>query len=191
MRIIAGSKKGMKLFCPRQIATRPITDRVKESLFNVLFNYGLPHEQLVADLFCGVGSLGLEALSRGARFVTFIEKDQKVAKVLEKNIKKGGFVKQSKVIKADAFKVGAPLVEKQRYSLVFVDPPYAETADAKDNSPLGRLLQLLCDQVTPDALVVVRTYRDTELARSYGKLEIIERRTWGTMALTFLRIKGQ
>ena len=75
MRIIAGTKRGMKLVSPETRVTRPITDRVKESLFNVLQNYDLLAGARVADLFCGVGSLGLEALSRGAAFVTFVERE--------------------------------------------------------------------------------------------------------------------
>ena len=107
MRIIAGTKRGMKLLSPKTDVSRPITDRVKESLFNVLYKYGLPADKVVADLFCGVGSLGLEALSRGAEFVTFVEKDPKIVAILKKNIEKAGFAGESKVIRADAFKIGA------------------------------------------------------------------------------------
>ena len=107
MRIIAGSKRGMNLFSPETYDSRLITDRIKESLFNVLANYGLPADAVVADLFAGVGSLGLEALSRGARFVTFVENDRRTAAVLEKNIKKARFVEKSKIVVADTFSVGA------------------------------------------------------------------------------------
>ena len=88
MRIIAGSKKGMKLLSPQTQSSRPITDRVKESLFSVLYKYDLPGGAIVADVFSGVGSMGLEALSRGAEFVTFVEKDPKVITVLKQNIEK-------------------------------------------------------------------------------------------------------
>lgn len=94
----------MNLFSPQTQASRPITDRVKESLFSVLYNYDLPGEATVADLFCGVGSLGLEALSRGAKFVTFVEKDPGIIETLRKNIERAGFVKNSRVIKTNAFK---------------------------------------------------------------------------------------
>ena len=93
MRIIAGAKRGMHLLGPKTEGSRPITDRVKESLFSVLYKYDLPDGAVVADLFCGVGSLGLEALSRGAKCVTFVEKDQRIIAVLKKNIEKAGFVK--------------------------------------------------------------------------------------------------
>ena len=86
MRIIAGQKRGMKLLSPKTTDTRPITDRVKESLFNVLQNYGSLEGKYVADLFCGTGSLGLEALSRGAKLVIFVDRGSGVIKSLKKNI---------------------------------------------------------------------------------------------------------
>ena len=180
MRIIAGTKRGMKLLSPKGELSRPITDRVKESLFSVLYKYDpapvavqgdLPPflssdrrhgGKLVADLFCGVGSLGLEALSRGAKFVTFVEKDPKIIKILEKNIEKAGFIKKSKVVRADAFKTGA-LSDEQKYDLVFVDPPYSTTREIKEGSPLSELLVILQEQLAPNGIVVVRTNRRTEL----------------------------
>jgi 16S rRNA (guanine966-N2)-methyltransferase len=190
MRIIAGAKRGMKLLSPKAQMSRPITDRVKESLFSVLYKYDLPGGKMVADLFCGVGSLGLEALSRGAVSVTFIEQEPKVIEVLKKNIQKAGFVKKSKVIRADAFNVGAPINEKE-YDLVFVDPPYARTSNVGLESPLGRLLDLLGQQVSFDGIVVVRTNQRTELLDSYAGFEVIERRQWGTMAVTILKKRSE
>ena len=186
MRIIAGAKRGMKLLSPRTDVSRPITDRSKESLFSVLYKYDLPGGKMVADLFCGVGSLGLEALSRGAEFVTFVEKDPKVIATLKKNIEKAGFAGESKVIKADAFKIGAP-VDVQKYDLIFVDPPYSTTKETKEGSPLSKLLVLLSEQSSLDGIVVVRTERRTELLEQYGQLGVIERRQWGTMAVTIFR----
>ena len=194
MRIIAGAKRGMKLLSPETRVSRPITDRVKESLFSVLYKYDLPDGKMVADLFCGVGSLGLEALSRGAEFVTFVEKDLKTIAILKKNIEKAGFAGQSplrdtlrwKVIRADAFKIGAP-VDEQRYDLIFVDPPYSATRETKVGSPLSKLLVLLTEQLSPDGIVVVRTERRIELLEQYGQLGVIERRQWGTMAVTILQ----
>jgi 16S rRNA G966 N2-methylase RsmD len=212
MRIIAGAKRGMKLLSPRTDVSRPITDRVKESLFSVLYKYDLPNGKMVADLFCGVGSLGLEALSRGAEFVTFVEKDPKIIVTLKKNIEKAGFAGESKVIRADAFRIGAPnrdpslgprdpfsawghlTVERRAtsdgrrtYDLIFVDPPYSTTRETKEGSPLSKLLVLLSEQSSLDGIVVVRTERRTELLEQYGRLKVIERRQWGTMAVTIFR----
>lgn len=188
MRIIAGTKRGMKLLSPKTKVSRPITDRVKESLFSVLYKYDLPNKKVVADLFCGVGSLGLEALSRGAEFVTFVEQDPKVATILEKNIEKAGFVKESKVIRANAFKTGVLSGEK-KYDFIFIDPPYANTKDTEQNSPLGKLLSSISRQLNTEAIAVVRTEQQTKLLEKYAQLEIIERRQWGTMAVTILQKK--
>jgi 16S rRNA G966 N2-methylase RsmD len=216
--------------------SRPITDRVKESLFSVLYKYDLPDGKIAADLFCGVGSLGLEALSRGAEFVTFVEKDPKIIATLKKNIEKAGFAgpatarsavtsesplgdtllrsgtpyggwkaghgtsrTRARVIRADAFKIGAPVrlresaiasaeaIDEQKYDLVFVDPPYSTTKETKEGSPLSKLLVLLSEQLSPDGIVVVRTEKRTELLEQYGQLGVIERRQWGTMAVTILQ----
>jgi 16S rRNA (guanine966-N2)-methyltransferase len=189
MRIIAGTKRGMKLFSPRTLDSRPITDRVKESLFNVLRNYDLPDGAVVADLFCGVGSLGLEALSRGAKFVTFVEQDPAIAATLERNIEKAGFVKDSKVIRTDAFKAGAAVgCEGRRYDLIFIDPPYTFTADVEADSVLGGLLDLAQEQADAGGFVVVRTQRRIVLLDRYGRFEVVERRQWGTMAVTILKL---
>jgi 16S rRNA (guanine966-N2)-methyltransferase len=229
----------MKLLSPETNVSRPITDRVKESLFSVLYKYDLPlrllgedksRGKIVADLFCGVGSLGLEALSRGAEFVTFVEKDPKIIVTLKKNIEKAGFAGESKVIRADAFKIGAP-ADVQKYDLIFVDPPYSTTretiphlsrpghrrnpapirttlktvphpfatpswseipSDDKTNrcgTPLSKLLVLLSEQSAVGGIVVVRTEKRTELLEHYGRFEVIERRQWGTMAVTILKKK--
>jgi 16S rRNA (guanine966-N2)-methyltransferase len=209
MRIIAGVKRGMKLLSPKTQESRPITDRVKESLFSVLYKYDLPNGKMVADLFCGVGSLGLEALSRGAEFVTFIEKNLKIITILEKNVEKAGFAKESKVVRADAFKIGAtvdPLrpaatgrrwhggriaASEQKYDLIFVDPPYSTTRETKEGSPLSELLVILQEQLAPNGIAVVRTNRRTELLEQYGRLQIIEQRQWGTMAVTILQQKSR
>jgi 16S rRNA (guanine966-N2)-methyltransferase len=188
MRVIAGTKRGMKLAGPKNEASRPILDRVKESLFSVLYKYGLPEGKMTADLFSGVGSLGIEALSRGADFVTFVEKDPAVIAILKANIEKAGFVKESKVIRANALKIGAPVdFDGKKYDLVFVDPPYSLTSDAGEGSLLSGLLTLLPEQLAPEGIVVVRTYKRTELLDQYSRLKVIERRKWGNMTITILR----
>lgn len=191
MRIIAGTKRGMKLLPPKTFDTRPITDRVKESLFSILYKYDLPEERIVADLFAGTGSLGLEALSRGAKFVTFVEQSPKVATILNRNIEKAGFVAESKVIRANVFKIGAPVdFDRAKYDLVFVDPPYVMTNDTGIDSRLGKLLTMLCDQLAGGAIVCVRTHKNAILLDRYADLKLIERRQWGNMAVALLQFEG-
>ncbi|UCC99235.1 MAG: RsmD family RNA methyltransferase [Phycisphaerales bacterium] len=177
----------MKLLSPGTQNSRPITDRVKESLFSVLYKYDLPSGAVVADLCAGVGSLGLEALSRGAEFVTFVEKDPMIVGTLNRNIERAGFVEKSKVVRTDAFKA-APMFGsgEKDYGLVFVDPPYAASENVQADSPLSGLLDLWVDQVASGGIVVARTSREVSLLDQYGPFQIMERREWGTMAVTIL-----
>lgn len=188
MRIIAGTKRGMNLFSPPGRESRPITDRVKQSLYDVLQKYDLPAGKTVADIFAGVGSLGLEALSRGATFVTFVEQNPQIAPVLKQNIEKAEFGEQSKIVKADAFSVAWPVeVKYPEYDLVFVDPPYVDSANTQTGSQLATLLTRLSERISAGGFVIVRTHRNTALSQSYGPLKIIERREWGNMAVTILK----
>lgn len=191
MRIIAGTKKGLSLQCPKTQDTRPMTDRVKESLFNILNNYGLLADQRVADLFSGVGSLGLEALSRDAAFVTFVEQDPTIAACLEKNIARAGFVAQSRVVCANAFRCGA-MAETggPRYDLVFVDPPYALSREAGAGSLLAQLFDVLAGQVADKGVVVVRTEEGVPLLDAYGPFRAIDRRHWGSMSIVLYQVHG-
>jgi len=178
----------MKLLGPKTQVSRPITDRVKESLFSVLYKYNLPAGAVVADLFSGVGSLGLEALSRKARFVTFVEQDHNIISVLKKNIEKAGFINGSEIIRTNAFTFGLlPNQDRQMYDLVFIDPPYADSMDVQAGSPLSSLMDSLVHRVTADAVIVVRTSRKVSLLEQYGEFRTIERRRWGTMAVTILQ----
>lgn len=191
MRIIAGTKRATKLFSPKGDISRPIIDRVKESLFSVLYSYGIPEGKIVADLFSGVGSLGLEALSRGARFALFVENDPYIASVLKRNIEKCGFVKSSKILKANAFTTGAKRIQVQDgYDIVFVDPPYADTRDVGPHSAFGRLMYLLNEQLSDETLIAVRTEKNTVLPQTYGKIKVLERRQWSSMAVTILKVYG-
>src|SRR5277367_2360417 len=102
MRIIAGEFRGRKLLGPEGDQTRPITDRVKQSVFDVL-TPRLP-DAVVYDLFAGTGSMGLECLSRGCRFVTFFESDRSALKLLEKNISILAVKDRARVVGGDLFR---------------------------------------------------------------------------------------
>lgn len=190
MRIIAGTRRGMNILPPKGSETRPITDRVKESIFDVLYKYNLIEDKFVGDLFCGTGSFGLEALSRGAKEAVFVDMDRRAIEILRKNIEKTRFVEQAKVVCANAFKIGAPIGVGRKCSLVFVDPPYAMSEDAQEKSRLGGLLNILCEQITSDGIVVVRTEKRVKILDSYGKLRIIDNRVWGKMSVNFLALEN-
>lgn len=186
MRIIAGLKRGLKLLPPKGKDTRPITDRVKESVFSIIYKWDLPADAMVADLFCGTGSMGLEALSRGARWVTFMDKGRTAVELLEKNIAKAGFVAQSKVICHNILNIGA-VVQEEMYDLVFVDPPYEMSKNCDIGSKVYSLMKTINLQVKEGAIVILRTHLRALVLELYGELEQIDKREWGNMKVMFFR----
>jgi len=122
----------------------------------------------------------------------FIEQSREVAEILKRNIERAGFSDRSKILKSNAFKTGAPPdFEDNKYSLVFVDPPYKMAYDTGQELQLGKLLKVLCEQVTPEGIVSVRTSKEAVLEDTYDRLGIIDRRVWGNMAVTLLQLEKQ
>lgn len=188
MRIIAGTKKGMKLLPPKGTDTRPITDRVKESLFSILYTKGMLEDVVVADLFCGTGSMGLEALSRGAKFCTFIDGSRQVTQILDRNIEKTQFLAESRTVCANILKVGAaPSPEYGCYDLIFCDPPYKMSENCGPGTKIAKLMELLDLQVNEGGLVTLRTHLRSYIDDRYGGLEQIDCREWGNMKIAFFQ----
>ncbi len=131
MRIISGLNKGKKLIMSNNKTTRPLKDMAKESVFNILthakyINFHLKDSK-VLDLFSGIGSFGLECISRGSKFVFFLENYPPVLEILKKNISNLEYDKKSKVIEIDAFKINNnTFKEDQKFQIIFCDPPYKE-----------------------------------------------------------------
>ena len=122
MRVISGSARGRKLKAPDGDLTRPITDRAKEGIFNMLINYAGLDGARVLDLFAGSGSFGIEALSRGAEHVTFVEKRRQARVTIEENLATLGFSDRARVV---AGTVPECLVGMRAVDVAFCDPPYA------------------------------------------------------------------
>ena len=125
MRIIAGEFRGRRLLPPEGDVTRPITDRVKQSLFDILTP--LIPDATVYDCFAGTGSMGLECLSRGAAFATFFEADRSAGKRLEKNIVTLSVGERSRIVQGDLFRwfeARADADKNAGADLIFLDPPY-------------------------------------------------------------------
>ena len=130
MRIISGSYKGKKILLPKDKLTRPLKDLTKESIFNILKHSKLLNVELensnILDLFSGVGSFGLECLSRGAKNVTFLESYTNVLSVLKKNIDNLNQQNQTKVIEKDIFSEKTLKLLNDKFDIIFMDPPYKE-----------------------------------------------------------------
>ena len=130
MRIISGIFKGKKLIIPKDKHTRPLKDNVKESIFNILehsnlINYKINNSN-VLDLFSGVGSFGLECISRKSKNVTFFENYPPVLRVLKKNIQNLNCSKNAKIIEKDIFCLEKLNLNLINFEFVFLDPPYKE-----------------------------------------------------------------
>jgi 16S rRNA (guanine966-N2)-methyltransferase len=130
MRIISGNFKGKKILLPKDKLTRPLKDLTKESIFNILKHSKLLNVELensnILDLFSGVGSFGLECLSRGAKNVTFLESYTDVLSVLKKNIDNLNQQNQTKVIEKDIFSENTLKLLNDKFDIIFMDPPYKE-----------------------------------------------------------------
>lgn len=123
MRVIAGSARRRNLVCPSGNQTRPTTDRIKETLFNIL-QQDIPDCRFL-DLFSGSGGIGIEALSRGAREAVFVEKDREAVSCIKKNIKNTGFESKARVMAMDVMQALRRLEQlRLPFHLVFLDPPY-------------------------------------------------------------------
>jgi 16S rRNA (guanine966-N2)-methyltransferase len=130
MRIISGSFKGKKIFLPKDKLTRPLKDLTKESIFNIIKHSKLLNVELensnILDLFSGVGSFGLECLSRGAKNVTFLESYTEALNILKKNICNLNQQNQTKVIEEDIFSKNTLKLLNGKFDIIFMDPPYKE-----------------------------------------------------------------
>ncbi len=180
MRIIGGQLKSRKISFPKTKATRPMTDRSKESLFNILG--GLVFGKHVLDLFAGSGSLGLEALSRGAIHATFVDQMDAAIRVIDKNLQALELGPKATVIRGNVLRVIDRLKNKNRiYSLIFVDPPFEKGFVKKT------LLKL--DQsgiVSPFGQVVVGHARQEEIPESLQSLKLARTKRIGQACLSFL-----
>jgi len=175
MRVIAGSARGRPLVAPRGSATRPITDRVKETLFGILGERVI--DARVLDLYAGSGAIGIEALSRGAASCDFVEHDRRAVAAIRENLERAGVGEHASVHAVDVMRyLGHP--PEDRYGLVFLDPPYEERAIL---APLERL----GERLAPGAAVVVKHHWRTPIPEPPGLGRWRERR-FGETTLTFL-----
>ena len=122
MRVISGTARGKALKTPEGVVTRPTADRVKEALFSVI-QFDLPGAK-VLDLFGGTGQLGIEAISRGAVSAVFVDSNKKACDLIRENLKRTNFTNKSVVVCSEA--LSYLRVCKDKFNIIFLDPPYAE-----------------------------------------------------------------
>jgi 16S rRNA (guanine966-N2)-methyltransferase len=183
MRIIAGEFRGRKLLPPEGIdVTRPITDRVKQSLFDILSP--VIEGATVYDLFAGTGSMGLESLSRGAAHATFFEADRSAVQRLKQNIAALGAQGRATVVAGDLFRWFETAPADARADLVFLDPPYRMLREQPDR--LRDLTARFQRVLAPGGTVVFR--HDVRDSLEVDGLVETDRREYGGMVLKFLTV---
>ena len=185
MRIVAGKHRGRRIAAPPGDAVRPTSERAREALFNILAHGRFApapifEDARVLDVFAGTGAFGLEALSRGARFATFIEKDRAAREALAANIKALGESGRTRLLAVDAT---LPPRADGPYDLVFLDPPYRSGLAAAALEALARTGWL-----SPDALVIVELAARSDFEPPAG-FETLEERRYGAGRLVFLRAR--
>ena len=179
MRLTGGLDRGRRLIAPRGSQTRPTAAKVREAIFNIL---GPPPEGNVLDLYAGTGALGLEALSRGAPAAVFVERDHAPLTALRRNIKELGFEGRATVIAADV-RGGLRRVAAsgQRFSWVFMDPPYVKETEGVLAELSGSGLLHSC------SVIVLEHDRRNRPPESVGNLHLTDRRAYGDTELSFYR----
>jgi 16S rRNA (guanine966-N2)-methyltransferase len=180
MRIISGTSKGRRLVTPRNRSVRPTSDRVKESIFNILREE--IEGTLVLDLFAGTGNLGIEALSRGAREVVFVEKEGHALGLIQKNLAQFGLEGRSEVLPIDANRAIRILKQREKtFDLIFMDPPYEKGLIAKT------LLKLRSHPVYHrDSVLVIEHHRREVLIPILQGWNLIRQRQTGETVISFL-----
>jgi 16S rRNA (guanine966-N2)-methyltransferase len=182
MRIVGGRFGGTALAAPKSFAVRPTTDRLRETLFNILAHrFDDPvADARVLDLFSGTGALGLEALSRGARWCLFVEENAEARSLVRTNVEKLGLTGVTKLWRRGATRLG-PCSPMEPFDLAFLDPPYGKgfAEPALRSAEAGGWLK-------PGALAVVEEAGDAAFEPPQ-RFELLDRRDYGETSLSILR----
>jgi 16S rRNA (guanine966-N2)-methyltransferase len=185
MRIVGGRFKGRTLAAPGETALRPTSDKVRQAIFNIVEHSGFAADfalegARVIDLFAGTGALGLEALSRGAKFCLFVEEAADSRAIIRENVETLGLTGASKIWRRDAARLG-PLDTLAPFDLAFLDPPYRKglMAPALEGLAKGGWL-------TPNALAIAEAAEDETIPSVEG-YDLLDDRTYGETRIAFMR----
>jgi 16S rRNA (guanine(966)-N(2))-methyltransferase RsmD len=180
MRIISGTSKGRRLATPKSQVIRPTSDRVKESIFNML---GEEVEgKLVLDLFAGTGNLGIEALSRGAKKAFFVEKGRQALRLIQRNLSHVGVRERSEILPKDVNRAIGILKQRgESFDLILMDPPYEKGLIQRT------LLKLQSHMIYhKDSIVVIEHNRREPIPEIVGGWTLIRQRRMGDTMISFL-----
>lgn len=182
MRITGGELGGRRLSAPDSADIRPMRDQVRAALFNILMD--VVADSVFLDLFAGTGSVGLEALSRGARRAVFVDQGREALQLLRQNVDDLGVSDQAEVVAGDAFAALGELEQaNERFDLAFVGPPYGADLAHQTLTHLAA-----SDVLNPDAIVVTEVFKKESVENAYGQLAEIDERLYGDNRLVFYRL---
>ncbi len=190
MRIIAGKAKGVRLSALSSRQTRPILDRAKESMFSILGDSVL--DSVVLDLFAGTGSLGIEALSRGANRCLFVENSTNAIKVIKKNLREANLLKRTVVLKINVFRLLNFIKNKDiKFDLILVAPPYKLLdIDCGNRKRIFSLLEALVSRqiISEKGIIVLQHHKKQKVIQEcFKQLNVIDERQYSNTQLTFLK----
>jgi 16S rRNA (guanine966-N2)-methyltransferase len=185
MRIISGLAKGRKILSPVGMNTRPTLDRIKESIFSIIQNkvYGTT----ALDMFAGTGSLGLEAVSRGAKYCYLVDKGKETYSFLKKNIENLGFKEKAEALNIDSYEALGYLHNKGIvFDLIFIDPPYL-----KDMIPPA--IQMIYEKnlLNRDGLIVSKIDSSETIYEGNGFINVFDVRKYGNTTVCFYKFKEE
>lgn len=181
MRITGGKLRGRKLVTPRSASIRPMRDQVRAALFNILDD--LVSGSRFLDLFAGTGSVGLEALSRGASCAVFVDSAREAVQIIARNLQELGLQDRAEVLQEDVFRALERLHGRgERFDLAFVGPPYGRNLAHPTLERLGAL-----DVLNDDAVVVTEIFKKERVEDRYPSLELSDERAYGDNLLRFYR----
>tara|TARA_B100000945_G_C20247314_1_gene532782 strand:- start:37 stop:600 length:564 start_codon:yes stop_codon:yes gene_type:complete len=186
MRIISGKLKGRKLIQSRDKKTRPLKDLTKESIFNLIkhskkFDLELKNS-IVLDIFSGTGSFGIECISRGSKKVYFIENYKNTIQLLKKNIEKMNVKSNCNIFTENFFEISFYKFNKEKFNIIFIDPPYKEQY-------INKILDQIYDEklLLKNGIVIIhRHIKSDDLITK--KFSILETRKYGVSKIIFLKL---
>ena len=179
MRIIAGTARSLPLKTIEGLETRPTTDKIKETLFNMLQN-DVPGCYFL-DLFAGSGQIGLEAISRGALYAVFIENNRKAAKCIEDNIAFTKFTKESRLLTTDVISGISSLEGKYTFDIIFMDPPYCQVDE------IYQLLEMISEKeiLAVHGKLVIETEKSVIMPLVKNKLTCYKSKKYGITTISY------
>lgn len=184
MRVVAGKARRLLLKTPRGENTRPTSDRIKETLFNMLQPYVAG--SVFLDLFAGSGQIGIEALSRGAKKAVFVDSDKEALRCIRDNLMHTRLAPFSGIFDGDAFNALRRMSGKEQFDIVFMDPPYM--TDYVENA-LSLILKY--NLITSESLIIAEAPIDKDFSFALGLgYEIIEEKEYKTNKHVFLKTGG-